>query len=232
MMKLLLAASLFLVALPLSASPAVYLVRGSGASYFDQYDIDGFSVEAASDHRGLRLTVRAAAVAQSRSPYDPSVRRLLRLPSAPDRDAVAAELVRGARLEVDAVRGILGWIYGHLRYDADQNLPQGPAEVFRSRRADCVGAASLAVDLLGRAGIRAETVQGIFVVAPGDPGYSAQLSGAYHRWIRVFYPDCGWQFADPMVPDGRVDDRYIPFARHAWTRPRNLEVTIVPEGVK
>jgi transglutaminase-like putative cysteine protease len=128
------------------------------------------------------------------------------------------------------VRAILEWIRSSIAYDADRELPQDPSAVFASRRAYCVGFAELAVDLLRRAGIPAATVQGVLVTEPSAPGYAPELSGVYHRWVQVFYPDTGWTFEDPLSADGRVDARYVAFARRSWTRPGDLRLDVVTEG--
>ena len=76
-------------------------------------------------------------------------------------------------------------------------------------RAYCVGFAELAVDLLGRIGISARTVQGVLATEPGADGYEAKLGGAFHRWIEVYYPDRGYVFSDPLASVNGVDARYV-----------------------
>ena len=206
---------------------AVYFARGRDAALFDQYDVDGYSVQAFPEKSGVRLVVRAQAeTAGSRSLF-PGGTRPPDLTSSPGRDRVARELSGGAALEEDAARAILAWVRREIAYDGDRGLPQDPAAVFASRRAYCVGFAELAVDLLRRAGIPAETVQGVLVSAPSAPGYSAELSGVYHRWVRIFYRDRGWRFADPLAGDGAIDARYVAFARRSWTRPGDLRLEVV-----
>lgn len=215
-------------AVPLAGGNAVYFASGRDASLFDQYDIDGYSLEAMPESNGVRLTVRTGPErGASRSSF--SGRPLPDLPEAPGRDALVAGLTRGKESEARAAEAILGWISREVSYDPDRSLPQDPVAVFATRRAYCVGFSDLAVDLLRRAGIEAATVQGILVSAADSPGYDSDLSGVYHRWVKIFYPDRGWKFADPLSPRRRVDARYVPFCRRAWTRPADLRLNKVWE---
>ncbi len=209
-----------------AAATATYVASGRDVALFDQYDIDGFSVEVRPCGRLLCLTVRAAGdEPESEAAYRPAPAPRQGLVDAADRDALVADLVSGARREEDAVSSIFDWIEDHVQYDADRRRPQDPGSVFASKRAYCIGFAELAVDLLRRAGISAETVQGVLAGSPGEPGYQKAISGAYHRWVRIFYPDRGWRFADPLLSRrGAVDARYVPFARRAWSEPSDLRL--------
>jgi len=210
---------------------AVYFVRGQDAGLFDQYDVDGYSLQAFPERSGVRLVVRALPEsAQSRSRFATGGRPP-GLTASPERDRLARALSSGKALEEDSVRAILGWVRDEIAYDGDRDRPQDPAAVFGSRRAYCVGFAELSVDLLRRAGIVAETVQGVLVSGPSTPGYVPELSGAYHRWVRVFYRDRGWRFADPLAGGGAIDARYVPFARRSWTRPGDLRLEVVHRSV-
>lgn len=230
MKKLAFFAVLF-AALPVAAETAIYMVRGRDASLFDQYDVNGFSLEAFPQRSGVRLVVRTRPVGpDSRAAYSP--RRPFRLAASPERDAVAAQLSRGKTVEGDVEKSILGWVSTEIEYDPDRSLPQDPVSVFASRRAYCVGFAELAVDLLRRAGIAAETVQGILVADPSMPGYSPELCGVYHRWLKIYSPDRGWRFADPLAQRGMVNARYVPFAHRSWTRPEDLHLQRISEGVQ
>jgi transglutaminase-like putative cysteine protease len=224
------AAALLLLAIPGAAfcgSTAVYFARGRDVALFDQLDVDGYSLEAVPQAAGVRLVVRAGA------PRVPS--RALRAVEAvgappapaPDRDRLALSLVSGRRFQSEAAAAVLDWVHRSVAYDPDRSLPQDPAAVFASRRAYCVGFAELSVDLLRRAGIPAATVQGVLVSGPDAPGYDRELSGVYHRWVEIFYPDRGWTFADPLASGAGVDARYVAFARRSWTRPGDLSLTVL-----
>lgn len=216
-----------LLGAPVWGATAVYFARGRDAALFDQYDVDGYSVQAFPEKAGVRLVVRAQPEkSQSRSLF-PGGPRPANLTPSPERDRIARELSSGAALEEDAARSIVGWVRREIAYDGDRGRPQDPAAVFLSRRAYCVGFAELAVDLLRRAGIPAETVQGVLVSPPSAPGYSPELSGVYHRWVRVFYRDRGWRFADPLSGQDGIDARYVAFARRSWTRPDDLRLEVV-----
>jgi transglutaminase-like putative cysteine protease len=230
-LKLLFACAALLAAMPAASETAVYLARGRDASLFDQYDVSGFSVEAFPQRTGVRLVVRSGPVApDSRAAYLP--KRSFHVPLAPERDALAARLCRGRTIEADVERSILGWISTEIEYDPDRSLPQDPVSVFASRKAYCVGFAELAVDLLRRAGIAAETVQGVLIADPSMPGYRPELSGVYHRWVKIYAPDRGWRFADPLALRGTVNAHYVPFARRSWTKPEDLHLQRISEGVE
>ena len=223
------AAALLLLAIPAAAaaSTAVYLARGRDAALFDQLDVDGYSLEAVPQPAGVRLVVRAGA---SRTPSRaPRAVEAVGAPPAPapDRDRLALSLVSGLRLQSQAAAAVLDWVRRSVVYDPDRSLPQEPGAVFASRRAYCVGFAELSVDLLRRAGIPAATVQGVLVTEPQTPGYDPSVSGVYHRWVEIFYPDRGWTFADPLAAGASIDARYVAFARRSWTRPGDLSLTVV-----
>lgn len=211
---------------------AVYFARGRDAGLFDQYDVDGYSLQAFPERSGVRLVVRSQPETEESRARSSSGSRATNLTPSSERDRVARELASGAALQEAAARSILGWVRREIAYDADRGRAQDPAAVFASRRAYCVGFAELAVDLLRRAGIQAETVQGVLVSAPTVPGYAPELSGVYHRWIRIFYRDRGWRFADPMAGDGAISARYVPFARRSWTRPGDLRLEVVREEAR
>jgi len=213
------------------AGTAVYFARGRDVTLFDQVDVDGYSLLAFPERGGVRLVVRAGGGrAASRAPRSADPGGAPPAPS-PDRDRLAKELAAGKRLQREAARAILDWVRGSVRYDPDRTLPQDPPAVLASRRAYCVGFAELAVDLLRRAGIPAATVQGVLVTDVSAPGYAPELSGVYHRWVEVFYPDTGWSFEDPLAPERTVDARYVAFARRSWTRPGDLRLDVVsPEA--
>jgi transglutaminase-like putative cysteine protease len=213
------------------AGTAVYFARGRDATLFDQVDVDGYSLLAFPERAGVRLVVRAGGGRPaSRAPRSADPGGAPPAPS-PDRDRLAKELAAGKRLQREAARAILDWVRGSVRYDPDRTLPQDPPAVFASRRAYCVGFAELAVDLLRRAGIPAATIQGVLVTDVSAPGYAPELSGVYHRWVEVFYPDTGWSFEDPLAPERTVDARYVAFARRSWTRPGDLRLDVVsPEA--
>jgi transglutaminase-like putative cysteine protease len=208
---------------------AVYRAAGADARLFDQYDNDGYSLEVSPGAHGsmdLRVRVSDSPLA-STAPFPVPERGRPARVSAPDRDTFARKLAAGSRTEVEAVRRILLGLVSHVAYDPDRLRRQDPAAVFGSGRAYCVGFAELAVDLLGRVGISARTVQGVLKTEPGADGYEAAIGGTFHRWIEVYYPDRGYVFSDPCASVNGVDARYVVFSRRAWTRPRNLALTAV-----
>jgi transglutaminase-like putative cysteine protease len=208
---------------------AVYRARGADARLLDQYDNDGYSLSVAAGENGsLELTVRVSdSPLASRAPFPTAFPMDAALSPAPDRDELAGSLAAGSGRQAEAVERVLVGIAGLVRYDPDRQRRQDPAAVLASRRAHCVGFAELAVDLLRRVGIPARTVQGILRTAPGQEGYEAEIGGAYHRWIEVYYPDRGFVFSDPWTSVNGVDARYVPFARRSLERPRMLALEAV-----
>ena len=230
-MKGVLAAVLFGAAAALGAAEqsAVYRAVGADARLFDQYDNDGYSLGVSAGANGsveLRVRVSDSPLA-STDPFPVREPTRAARVAAPDRDAFARNLAAGSRTEAEAVRRVLLGIVARVAYDPDRLRRQDPRAVFSSGRAYCVGFAELAVDLLGRVGISARTVQGILATEPDADGYEAKLGGVFHRWIEVYYPDRGYVFSDPLTSVNGVDARYVAFTRRAWTRPHNLALTSV-----
>ena len=208
---------------------ATYLAEGADAALFDQYDNDGYSLEVRPAAGGsIALTVRVSdAPLDSRAPFARDARRDPDIPAAPDRDAFARGAAGGSGRLADAVSRLLVAVASRLAYDPDRARPQSPAAVFASRRADCVGFAELAVDLLRRVGVRARSVQGIVRTGPEEPAHDARIGGSYHRWIEVYYPDRGWVFSDPAASINGVDTRYLPFRARSLRRPQELTLVFV-----
>ena len=101
----------------------------------------------------LRVRVTDAPLASARAVPDGRRRPTRRSPPARERDAFAGEAAaRQPRAQAEAVSRVLVALAARIRYDADRRVPQDPAAVFASGRADCVGFAELAVDLLRRVG--------------------------------------------------------------------------------
>lgn len=208
---------------------ARYRGDGDAARLFDQFDNDGYSLAVSAGPGGsVELSVRVSdSPLVSRAPFPTGLPRDRALPLAPERDTFAESSTRGATTEAVAVERILGALAAAVRYDPDHARRQDPTAVFAEKRANCVGLSELAVDLLRRAGIRARTVQGVLKTQPGTAGYDRQIGGAYHRWIEVHYPDRGFAFSDPSASVNGVDARYLPFARRAYSKPKDLRLTAV-----
>jgi len=207
----------------------VYLAEGEDIRLFDQYDNDGYSLAvepAAGGSVELRVRVSDSPL-RSSAPFPTGAIRDEALAPAPERDAFARDATRDCARQADAVARILVSLASRVLYDADRQRPQDPPAVFASGRADCVGFAELAVDLLRRVGIRARTVQGILRTEPAHPAYDPRIGGAYHRWIEVYYPDRGYVFSDPSTSINGVDARYIPFRGRSLVRPRGLTLVFV-----
>jgi transglutaminase-like putative cysteine protease len=208
---------------------AVYLAEGEDIRLFDHYDNDGYSLAvlpAAGGSVELRVSVDDSPLA-STAPFPTGSPRDSALAPSPERDRFAHEKALGSRTQAEAVSRILVAVADRLRYDPARGRPQDPAAVFTSGRADCVGFAELAVDLLRRIGIRARTVQGIVRTGPDEPAHDPRIGGSYHRWIEVYYPDRGYVFSDPSVSINGVDARYLPFRTRSLTRPRSLTLVFV-----
>lgn len=208
---------------------ARYRAAGKDSRLFEQYDIDGYSLEVSTGpDGGLDLEVRVSdAPLASVAVFPTGAARDAGLPAAPERDAFASRAAEGSRTLEEAVRRILLAVASEVVYDPDHTRRQDPAAVFASRRAYCVGFAELSVDLLRREGIRARTVQGVLRTDASNPAYDAAIGGAYHRWIEVYYPDRGFVFSDPGLSINGVDARYVPFSTRALVRPKTLRLTSV-----
>ncbi len=213
--------------LPAGEQAAVYRAEGADARLFDQYDNDGYSLEVSAGSGGeLELRVRVSdSPLASTAPFPPPGRARPARVVAPDRDAFARRLAAGSRTQIEAVRQVLFGLASRVAYDPDRLRRQDPAAVFASGRAYCVGFAELAVDLLGRVGISARTVQGVLSAEPGTDGYEPKIGGVFHRWIEVYYPDRGYVFSDPSASINGVDARYVVFSSRALVRPRALALT-------
>jgi transglutaminase-like putative cysteine protease len=206
---------------------AIYRAAGADARLFDQYDNDGYSLEVSPGAAGsmeIRVRVSDSPLA-STAPFPAPERARPPRVSAPDRDAFARRLAAGSPTEVEAVRRILLGLVARVAYDPDRLRLQDPAAVFASGRAYCVGFAELAVDLLGRVGILARTVQGVLQTERGADGYDPNIRGVFHRWIEVYYSDRGYVFSDPSASINGVDARYVAFSARALVRPRALTMT-------
>lgn len=228
-MKRLLAGLLAAMAATAGAAEQAARYRGQGEAVrlFDQYDNDGYSLAVLPGRGGeveLVVTVSDSPL-RSRAPYPTGLARDAALTPAPERDAFALRLVRGATTQADAVERLLAGLAAHVRYDPDRVRRQDPAAVFRERRGNCVGLSELAVDLFRRAAIPARTVQGVLKGEPGSAAYDPAVGGAYHRWIEIHYPDRGFVFSDPSASINGVDARYVPFGKRAWVRPRGVKLT-------
>lgn len=128
-------------------------------------------------------------------------------------------LTSGCRTQYQAVNQVLCWLSGTIEYRSGPGIPPEPLEVLRKGRANCVGAAELAVALLREAGIPARGVRGFLapLSASGtsSPDASVEMSlgeEGLHRWIEVYYPEAGWVFSDPFRSVNHVSPRYLVFA--------------------
>jgi transglutaminase-like putative cysteine protease len=215
-----------------SEEHAVYLAEGQDVRLFDHYDNDGYSLAVQAAAAGsVELRVRVSdSPLESTAPFPTGAPRDDALAPATARDVFAEEVTSGSRRQAEAVSRILIAVASRLRYDPDRLRPQDPGSVFASGRADCVGFAELAVDLLRRVAVRARTVQGIVRTRPEDPAYDPRIGGSYHRWIEVYYPDRGYVFSDPSASINGVDARYLPFRDRSLARPRSLTLVIVDQG--
>ena len=67
---------------------------------------------------------------------------------------------------------------------------------------------------------------------PPRPATRRELGGVYHRWVKVYSPDRGWRFADPLARLGSVNAHYVPFAHRSWTKPEDLHLQRISEGAE
>lgn len=142
--------------------------------------------------------------------------------------AFAVTAARGARTRAEAVARVLHAVASQVVYRSHPSAPTAPVAVLESRSGGCVGRSNLAVAALLELGIPARVARGLL--------FDASTGAATpHRWLEVFFPDCGWVFSDPtesihyvsplhlvLTPPSDPDPDYAPSTAAA---PRWLATT-------
>jgi transglutaminase-like putative cysteine protease len=129
--------------------------------------------------------------------------------------ALAAELVKGATTEYEAVTKILHWVVDHLHYQLD---PAGYDAVYTKREAkgNCQNYTHLAAALLRAAGIPARMVRGRTLEKPwevdednGRRRWTSRWAAGRHAWLEIYYADQGWLMYDSQAYHLFVSTRFI-----------------------
>ncbi|HEV8540726.1 MAG TPA: transglutaminase family protein, partial [Nitrospiraceae bacterium] len=129
--------------------------------------------------------------------------------------ALAAELVKGATTEHEAVTKILHWVVDHLHYQLD---PAGYDALYTKREAkgNCQNYTHLAAALLRAAGIPARMVRGRTLEKPwevdednGRRRWTSRWAAGRHAWLEIYYADQGWLMYDSQAYHLFVSTRFI-----------------------
>lgn len=150
---------------------------------------------------GVARSLPSGGDSPNRSPSGQYLQASDWIPSgAPEIQALAREITRGAANDLEKSRKIFLWVTREIKYDdavAASDRPGEGADVLRvlsRRRAVCGGYAGLSVALHRAAGIPARAVNGY-----SDPSYSRQDTGPVredprfrHYWTEVLL-DGKWQ---------------------------------------
>lgn len=129
--------------------------------------------------------------------------------------ALAADLVKGATTEYEAVTKILHWVVDHLHYQLD---PAGYDAITTKREAkgNCQNYTHLAAALLRAAGIPARMVRGRTLEKPwevdednGRRRWTSRWAAGRHAWLEIYYTDQGWLMYDSQAYHLFVSTRFI-----------------------
>ncbi len=129
--------------------------------------------------------------------------------------ALAAELVKGATTEQEAVTKILHWVVDHLHYQLE---PAGydALSTKREGKGNCQNYSHLSAALLRAAGIPARMVRGRTLdkawevdEGGGKRRWTSRWAAGRHAWIEIYYPDQGWLMYDSQAYHVFVSTRFI-----------------------
>ncbi len=125
----------------------------------------------------------------------------------------AAELVRGANTQYDAVQRILSWVVDHMRYIL--NPPSYDARYsYRSGKGNCQNYSHLTAALMRSVGIPVRIVNGVTLKRPYEietpqGTLMMKIAQGRHSWIEVYFEDLGWVPFDPQQTQLFVSNRFI-----------------------
>ena len=127
---------------------------------------------------------------------------------------LARELSEGCSRIHEVHSRILDWVYQNITYDSGKQTRQDARSVVQTRRGNCVGYTRLIIALCRSLGIPARYVHG-YLPTGYDWGVSREycgvkiLSGGFHAWVEVYYPDIGWTFSDGEHSKNFADPYHI-----------------------
>ena len=103
-------------------------------------------------------------------------------------DDAAREAARGATTLLEIVQGVVGWVYGNVRYERGHTSVNTTADdVLETRSGVCQDMTHLGMAMLRAHGIPARYVSGLLTRQPGET----------HAWLEFLHPALGWLPADP-----------------------------------
>jgi len=132
-----------------------------------------------------------------------------------DLRALAADLVKGAKTQHEAVTKILHWVVDHLHYQLE---PAGYDAVSTRRegKGNCQNYTHLAAALLRAAGIPARMVRGRTLEKPwevdednGRRRWTSRWAAGRHAWLEIYHADQGWLMYDSQAYHLFVSTRFI-----------------------
>jgi hypothetical protein len=129
-------------------------------------------------------------------------------------ESLASQLAGGSATEAKAFERISRWVADNVTYRID--TPQDAVSVLNNRAGSCAGQTRLMMALLRSVGIPARYSRG-FLPPGGRWGFEKQywgvniMSGGYHAWVEVYFPDQGWVFSDILHSLYFVDPYHLLF---------------------
>lgn len=129
--------------------------------------------------------------------------------------ALAAQLVKGASTEGEAVTRILHWVVDHLHYTLEP-AAYDALSTKREGKGNCQNYTHLALALLRAAGVPARMVRGRTLEKPwevdednGRRRWTSRWAAGRHAWLEIYYPDQGWLMYDSQAYHLFVSTRFI-----------------------
>ncbi len=179
--------------------------------------VSEYDVQASVDFSPLSLTapypLASAALPKDVQPYlKPSEQAQS---EDPEIKALAAQLVKGAATEHQAVVNVLHWVVDHLHYQLE---PEGydALSTKRNGKGNCQNYSHLSSALLRAAGIPTRMVRGRTLdkawevdEGNGKRRWTSRWAAGRHAWLEVYYPDQGWLMYDAQAYHVFVSTRFI-----------------------
>ena len=204
------------------------IINPTGVKFIPDYQNAGFSQRVVETKRyAARVEIIVTLdTFSSREPFPVSPRRLpeevqaFMKPEAmvqsehAEIQRQARKLVAGATTEVMAFERVAFWMADNVRYEI--HTRQDALSVLRNRAGSCAGQTRLMMALLRAEGIPARYARG-FLPPGGMWGFEKEywgvtiMSGGYHAWVEVYFPDQGWVFSDILHSLYFVDPYHLLF---------------------
>nr|WP_243435858.1 transglutaminase domain-containing protein [Acanthopleuribacter pedis] len=108
----------------------------------------------------------------------------------------------------DQITFLFAWLQQEITLETEYVADQSLAKIMRTRSANCVGLANIAIEVLDAMGVKARYVTGI-AFQRNDRAVLRLEGSVLHRWIEIHYDDVGWVFADPSGKVNFVEATYL-----------------------